>query len=584
MVEEGSLSKMGIEKNTVVVAGKRLRQGQIAVFFQVGLAQSSLRLPVGLLTALLLVACTICPAWAAPVDSTNNTATGSKQDTEVLSASIVKVLSVKNSGYKRLTRLLLASADGRNMIWEDRVPVRAVEEENEILFDDFVGKDMADRHIQVELKGFDRLPPGTDGLELPLVQQVKFVRSGKQTEFVKVEELAPAPPAADQHHRYISVPVSYKKPELGEFRLYYETNSDFDPSRPTLIIPSDAQGQRVCPGSADKFKKSYGLSCNLLTYQYRGTGCSDIPQLSQKDRVDWQLAWDALNISNAIEDIDRIRADLLGPSGKLNIYGGSGIAVLGLAYLSKHSEHVDRAFLMSFFKDAKGSCDATIDFFNSFLRANSLESDFEKALKYPGMDQRQLFFVLQRLLYSDQKKCTELITKLGRGDRSCFDQQASGKSGILSWGSVDYYVHSSQLNCPQEVVFFYETNVPTAPPGGHDINEASLEVGTPVEKLINAGIIKGERLDIGGLDKIKSEVLVVSGSLDQVCPVGEQTKVFRQLANARQAVFKGYHCLEDQREFRKLLLETFLKHGCRSNEFEALLHSPRWKDLLVELH
>ncbi|MGD9683564.1 MAG: hypothetical protein AB7W16_20550 [Candidatus Obscuribacterales bacterium] len=567
----------------VVAASKPLWRRQNAVFLDHALAQSSLRLAVCLLAAVVFLVGSVVPVLAAPVNDAKSAAAESKQENDMLSARVIKVLSVKNSGYRRLTRLLLRLQDGRKIIWEDRVPVRAVEEASEILFDDFVGKEIADRQIQVQLKGFDTLPPGLNGLDMPLVHLVKSVKSGNQTEFVKVEELDPAPPAADKHHRYISVPVCYKKPELGEFRLYYETNSDFDPSKPTLIFPSDAQGQRVCVGSADKYKKLYQLSCNLLTYQYRGTGCSDIPQLSQPDRVDWKLAWDALNISNAIEDIDRIRADLLGPSGKMNMYGGSGIAVLGLAYLSKHSEHVDRAFLMSFFKDAKGSCDAAIDFFNSFLRTNQLEGDFEKALKFPGIDQRQLFFVLQRLLYSDQKKCIELITKLGRGDRSCFDEQSSGKRGMLSWGSVDYYVRSSQLNCPQEVVFFYETNVPTAPPGEHDINEASLEVGTPVEKLVNSGVIKGERLDIGGLDKIKSEVFVVSGSLDQVCPAGEQTKVFRELPNARQGVFKGYHCLEDQREFRKVLLSTFLEHGCRSKEFEALLHSPRWKDLLVEL-
>ncbi|MBI3925594.1 MAG: alpha/beta fold hydrolase [Armatimonadetes bacterium] len=501
------------------------------------------------------------------------------QQTIEFSARVAEVLEVSGGGWNRRTRLLLRVEEGVDhpfVIWEDGAAVRCVEDAHEVLFDDFLGSELAGPEIRLRVRGCDIVErPG----QVPVVGRVEAVNPSphEQDEWIEVQKLDPPAPAAGRTHRYVQVPVSYARPEYGTFRLYYEVNEDFDLALPTLMFPADGQVTASTVGRADAIKKNYRLAGNVVTYQYRGTFCSAIPQFDSQREIDWEMAWNAFNIDNAVEDIDRIRADLLGPEGKMNLYAGSGMAVLSLAYLSKYHRRVDRAFLMSFFTEARASCDAAIAFFQNFLRENRLEDALSQALKRQDIEPTQLFFVLQRLLYSNQAAARELLLELAEGERSAYDEESARA------GSFDYFVRSMQRNWPHAVVFMYETNVPTSRPGEHDVNEAFLKIGNPIDGLVAEGRVQARKLDIRGLDQVSTEVLVVSGTLDQVTPVSEQEKVHRLLPNARHAIFRAYHCLEDQRECRRELLQVFLRDGLRSPGFERVLRHPKWRDLLAEV-
>lgn len=137
------------------------------------------------------------------------------------------------------------------------------------------------------------------------------------------------------------MPVSYQNPDGETFLLYYELCSDFDESRPTVIIPTDAQRSLSQVGWADKYKEMFELEeYNTVTFEYRGMYASGIPEVSNPG-LDWSRAYQILNSDNAVEDIERIRRDLMGDR-QVFILGGSGTAMMGLKYISRYPQNVKK--------------------------------------------------------------------------------------------------------------------------------------------------------------------------------------------------------------------------------------------------
>jgi pimeloyl-ACP methyl ester carboxylesterase len=492
----------------------------------------------------------------------------------VLKGKIVDVIEKRDSEtvpdfYLKIEKIDSKKPElGEHYFLDDFFIVYLIENAHSLIFSDYLSKDIAEKNITVKLEEVLIEQKDVNGELKNMITAVEkfYPDYQKSEESYEYKEVNPGCPEPDFYHRYIKVPISYDHPEWGEFELYYELCGDFQEGKPTLMVPTD--GQRTFPqvGWADRYKKIFNTSLNVVTYEYRGMYCSDIFGF-QKKKKDWVRIYESLNSDNVIEDIENIRKDLLGDK-KINILGGSGTAMMGLKYLSKYHQNVDRAYLMSFFKDAQGSSESGIKFFNEFLEKNNLEKAYSEIVQKQEVKIEQLLFLIQRLLYYDQDKAVQLIEKVSQNDLTLVDQLTD------QLGTVDYFIRSAQKYKPWTVVFMYETNIKTSEKGTPDINYPFYKEAEPLNELAEQGLIPKKKFDIQNLENISTEVLLLAGTQDQVAPVEETIRIHKQLPHSKLAVFKAYHCLEGPPEAKKArndLVDLFFLHGSASKELNDYL-------------
>ncbi len=477
--------------------------------------------------------------------------------------SISRVISEENPGTKNDIYLELTSHDdSTTIILNDFTAIYLIEYTHKLLFSDFIDQELPAIKVAFKTMTIEKKP--IHGQQQPVITTMKKINpnAAGSDYFYDYESLNPGIPKEDYHHRYVTVPVDYNNPALGTFELYYELCSDYDEAKPTVIIPTDGQRTFSQVGMADDYKEMFGLDYNTVTYEYRGMYASPIPQLNS-EKIDWNQAYEILNAQNVVEDIERIRQDLLG-NEKVYILGGSGTAMMGMKYVANYPEKVEKAFLMSFFKDAKGSSEAGVTFFSNFLAEHSLMPAYKEIIKQRIVDQHQLLFLIQRLLYYDKTIAKNMIQELAKNKKELYQKYTD------QLGSVDFFIRSAQKYKPWSVVFMYETNIKTSLKGLPDINYPFYEMGAPVRKA-RKNPRKG-LFDIENPEKVQTDVLLVAGTLDQVAPVSELKRIHSQLPNSRLVIFEAYHCLQasdESKQCRSELANTFFKTG----DIQAYLNS-----------
>ncbi|MBC7364258.1 MAG: alpha/beta fold hydrolase [Candidatus Aminicenantes bacterium] len=466
---------------------------------------------------------------------------------------------------------LRSSKDDAVYYVDDFFIIFIIEQTYKVLLSDYIKQDVEAVNINLKLEKItvrDRLINNKKVKYIVNVGKI-FPRFPHSKQAYDYHEINPGVPEQDFYHRYIEVPLSYKDPARGTFKLYYELCSDFDVNKPTILIPTDGQRSLSQVGWADKYKKMFDLDYNTVTYEYRGMFCSKIKELGSKN-IDWALAYEFLNSDNVVEDIESIRKDLLGEK-QINILGGSGTAMIGLKYISKYPEKVRRAFLMSFFKDAQGSSEAGVMFFNNFLEKNNLREQYDRVLQNPRIEKTQLLFLIQRLLYFDQEEVKQLIIELDNNNLSRYHKYTR------ELGHVNFFVRSVQKYKPWTVVFMYETNLRTSQADLPDINYPFLRMAEPLIEIYGNSPARNAHLfDIQNLKNINTEILLVGGLLDQVAPITELERIHRELPNSKLAIFEAYHCLEappEARKTRNKLANLFFIYGHNSKEFLDYLTS-----------
>ncbi|GEM_PF-918426 len=505
-----------------------------------------------------------------------------------INAKITGILTVENpSGGKILYVKLQAtgidappSERHPGILLENKTAIRCIEDAHFLLMDDFISGDLSVENIHIGLYGTETENRSIAGRPFIVITSVEGINPDTLHSESKLDlaEIHPPCPEPDYHHRYIEVPFSYRHPEKGTFRLYYEINSDFDPKKPTVIIPTDGQRSSSLIGWADRYKKIFALSFNVVTHEYRGMPCARIRGI-EPGRTNWEKAYEYLNTDNVVEDIERVRKDLLGDK-KAFLLGGSGTAMMGLKYLAKYHRHVERAYLMSFFKDAETSSRSGLTFFDSFLKQNHLEKTFATIIDRKDISPEQFLFLVQRLLYFDQEKTRDLIRRTAGGDMS------PAAVWTQKLGTVDYFIRSTRKYRPWTVVFMYETNIEPRFPGKPDINYPFFTMAEPLNKLAAQRLIPTERFDIQGLENISTEILLVGGTLDQVAPIADIEAIHKLLPRSRLAVFEAYHCLQviaEAKKCRNELIDVFLRNGHGSDTLSRFLKNDGEKSRFLEM-
>ncbi len=462
--------------------------------------------------------------------------------------------------------LVRSAGDDRLYGTDDRGLTIILEHNHKTLLRDAGGEAAGDLGISLRLTGVHAEPRRLAGRRVHVIARVDSIYpdAADRDRGHRHADLSPARPAPDVHHRFLDVPVDHDQPDGPTFSLYYELSSDHDPARPVVLIPTDGQRTLSQVGAADRYREMFGLEATTVTFEYRGMPASAIAGL---DTMAWARRAHVLSTDQVVEDIECIRRDLLG-DGKIHVLGGSGTAMVGLKYVAAYPQHVGRAFLMSFFQDARGSSEAGVAFFAEFLGERGLREAYRAAIQQPGVQERQLLFLIQRLLYFDADRAARLITATAAGDRSLYRDLTD------QLGSVEFFIRSARVHKPWTVVFMFETNQPVTLAGRPDINDPFLRMAAPVRAALGEDAARARRFDIPGLNTVDTEILLVGGTEDPVAPVTELQRIHAQLPRSALAVFAAQHCLQGPvgaRQARAALANHFFAHGLAPDTLHAHL-------------
>jgi hypothetical protein len=143
----------------------------------------------------------------------------------------------------------------------------------------------------------------------------------------------------------IRVSFQYEHPDLGAFELYYELGRSFDPAKRTVFVVGDGQQYYVRKGLIEPLQEEiFGDRFNVVGLIGRGANEVAVQHVKHGESIDWLEAYGVFKSSEWVEDIESVRKDLLGASGKVCFYGRSGGATLVHQFLAKHADHVLAVF------------------------------------------------------------------------------------------------------------------------------------------------------------------------------------------------------------------------------------------------
>ena len=143
--------------------------------------------------------------------------------------------------------------------------------------------------------------------------------------------------------RLIPVRIDHQRPSAGNFDLYYFVRMPAKgKATKTVLFCAGGPGQIVYgPMSGLTFADFLtDNGYNVVYFHQRGAGFSQIPASNRYDRF--------LKTEYAVKDIEEIRRDFLGESGKWDaIIGWSYGTVVAQQYAHFHRDHVERLILIA---------------------------------------------------------------------------------------------------------------------------------------------------------------------------------------------------------------------------------------------
>ena len=408
------------------------------------------------------------------------------------------------------------------------------------------------------------------------------------------QETTVADSAPQAIRREIRVPLDHAAPDSGTGTIRIEMARPFDPTKPTLLIVADGQQFYLLrEGAVARLEQErFGEGTNLVGVIGRGFSADIVARTRRADgSVDWATAYRLLGSRQWVEDLDRVRREVVGADGKVLLYGVSGGGSLVHEYLAVHGDRVTRAVSESGparHLDAWLRLNHDRAFWSELHAADPRRAAALSAAVAKRQDRPEVIQLLQRQHYF--VAAGELSTER----RQAIDEIIAGDEPAIVRRKEAYQVHALRdlvesdtgVGIRVRLYEFVEPVLRHVRIGGEAIhpnieNEAIL--ARPLLDLQRAGTIAAPPFDRHALQRVPAEVLVIGARHDQ-------TSDYRALIANAALYPRGELFLADDNHTlirltesgaRKRLLSTFLRHGLGSPEMEALLReleSYRWTE------
>jgi hypothetical protein len=388
--------------------------------------------------------------------------------------------------------------------------------------------------------------------------------------------------AQDIQDRTIQVPVDHGDPALGFFPLYYELGAPFDPNRPTVLVVTDAQQFYVRKGTVSRVQSEiFGPGLNVVGIPGRGTSDEILSQVVGEDgEVDWPLAYRLLKSSQWVEDIERVRRDLLGPGAPLMLYGRSGGGHLLHEYLVKYGGNVDRAF-------SQAAC-------NAFLDAEyGLQSDrfWEEIGTYDPSLQEKLLQVLARRT-NERPEIVQLFQRqnffvsssgIASARGALIEDLYEGQQERVTELRESYQVDAVQHVLKTPIGVGIRDQVSVFEDAMHPDIENTFQIAQPLIQLRESGRLPALSMDFGALHKIQTEVFVLAARWDHTCDYRSQIALSSHYSPRTMFLADDGHMFDNINESHAYpsLVRAFLHHGVSSPETMDVLRRIdhlRWRE------
>jgi pimeloyl-ACP methyl ester carboxylesterase len=394
--------------------------------------------------------------------------------------------------------------------------------------------------------------------------------------------------------RTLSVPLDHRHPESGSKPLRYELGRPWQPGRPAVLVVADGQQYYMRPGAAGTLQKEvFGDDFNVVGILSRGGTPEFVSAaLDPSGKPDWQAAWTIFNADQWLEDIDAVRRAVIGPAGRVSLYGRSGGAYLVHQYLAKHGAHVDRAYTQSAVSPALNrELRIPIESFWQELGKQDpgLQTLLSESLGRRPSDRQAILVALQRqhfFVAADQLGSARaaLIRTIAQGDEAAFakarlDYQVDQVLALCrSTDAVPQMVRELELLDPAAA--FDPAPVGMVRP----LIDSQREFLGPLLDLMAERRIPAPAFDLAPAHRLfETEVFILAGRWDEA--VDYRTQIALAHAYPRELLFiaNDNHVFTglDKKGVRSQMIRAFLRAGLGSSEMDAALRAAeplRWRE------
>jgi pimeloyl-ACP methyl ester carboxylesterase len=372
--------------------------------------------------------------------------------------------------------------------------------------------------------------------------------------------------SAAEVDRTIRVPFDHRDANLGTFPLEYLIGNTFDPKKPTVIYITDAQQFQMQRGLMPQHQAQlFGDRFNVVGIVGRASAKEVQQRVTRADgSVDWKLAWRLLRAEQWVDDIDAVRRDVVGSTGKVMIYGRSGGGFLSHQYLAKYAQHVTRAFTQAAVNPyLEAELHINPDRFAQEIAAadSSLPKKLEEVL---ARDPRQRLIILKVL---QRQNFFVPIAQLAAERARVINELHAGNTALLTELRAKYQVDDSNalIASPRGIgirVRIFEFYAPVAGEqrdkgAAFSIDELARDIAAP---LLALGITPATS-PFAPLHRAQTDVFLLAGKRDHTCDYRTQIALASYYPRHRLLIVDDdhvFHTLNDDGTYAKLLQSVLL--------------------------
>jgi pimeloyl-ACP methyl ester carboxylesterase len=385
---------------------------------------------------------------------------------------------------------------------------------------------------------------------------------------------------ADPRHHYLNFPLDYGDSSSTLFRGFYILSPHFHADASVVFLLTDGQMELVGPDPDFSFFEAELPGLSYVLIGHRGHSPTLFPEVYVAGKVDLRRAMRLYGSAQRVEDIERVRRDmieqrLLPSDGRIMIFAASGAGVLAQQYLQRYGDHVSRVLLAS-----TGAPDLSRehgwDYARRFAEFDSgAAADLGKVLRTRSVSPASLTYLLFQLA-REGKEGRVAQRRVIRGllrhnpfpyvwyglhpsrswllSRIVLDTPAADAAKVRMYELLGADLQRYGTSSRPDVSLMYTWT--------SKLLEAYRAVEVPVPEI---------RID---RSRYQGEVLVMSGRDDVVFSPEIGKAIAEAYPHGQFVVVRGGHRLEQDRSYQKAIRTAFFALGLHAPRTEALLASP----------